>query len=83
MKYLVVPLDKQLHLLWCFCICVFASIAHPLAGIAAALAAGFFKEWRDSRMTDNDWSWGDIAFDVVGVASAIIALYLLGERYGL
>jgi len=72
-----VPLDKQLHFLWCFAICILASMVHPLAGIATAIAAGLLKEWLDSRQQGNAWSWGDIAFDAAGTVLAAVAVWIL------
>ena len=78
MRQLVfVPLDKQLHLLYCFAICTGGSIAHPVVGIFAAIAVGLIKEWKDSGEPGNVWSWGDIAFDIAGTVLAAVAVFLL------
>lgn len=72
-----VPLDKQLHFLWCFAICILASMVHPIAGVAAAIVAGLLKEWHDSKQEGNAWSWGDIAFDAAGTVLAAVAVWIL------
>lgn len=72
-----VPLDKQLHFLWCFAICTGVSIVHPIVGITAAIAAGLLKEWHDGRQQGNAWSWGDIAFDAAGTVLAAVAVWIL------
>ena len=47
--------------------------------LPAALTAGVFtlgvgacKEWHDSRQADNFWSWDDMKWNCVGVASSAV-----------
>lgn len=72
--------DKQLHLLYCFTICILFSIVHPWVGIVCAMGAGVWKEWKDSRQPGNAWSWADIAFDIAGTGLGASAVKLLVWR---
>lgn len=73
----MIPHDKQLHLLYCFIICILFSIVHPWVGIVCAIGAGVWKEWKDSRQPGNAWSWWDIAFDTAGTVLAAVTVWIL------
>ena len=67
--------DKLLHFSVCFLI---ALLLFPLIGwwsIGTAVATGVGKEvydWRDN----GHFSWGDIAADLVGTATAILTIII-------
>lgn len=61
--------DKILHLVVCFA----TSLFHPM--LAIGLAVG--KEYGDSKSPVNKWSWEDIFYDVIGIASGGTIHYLV------
>lgn len=48
------------------------------AGVACALAMGIGKEYGDECAEDNNWSWDDIAADIVGaiIGAGVICLII-------
>ena len=50
------------------------------AGAGFSITLGLAKEIRDSRMSNNRFSWKDIAADLLGIAMAV--LFLNRMKYG-
>lgn len=39
-----------------------------LSGFISGLCLGIGKEYGDSKAQGNEWSWGDIVYDIIGAA---------------
>lgn len=48
------------------------------AGVACALAMGIGKEYGDECAEGNEWSWGDILYDIFGaiIGATIVCLII-------
>ena len=74
--------DKPLHLFWSFWIALIGTSIHPKWGFIIALGFGVLKEAIDSIQRPHHlWSWSDIAFDLLGIATAW-AVYAYAESMG-
>jgi len=69
-------MDKLLHFLVCFCICL---LLYPLIGwwsIGTAVATGVGKElydWKDYGL----FSWSDIVADIAGTAAGALIIVII------
>lgn len=73
---LKIKIDDILHVLAClFCsLCVSTFIAHFTTVPVPAILGGFFsglflgigKEFADSRVSGNFWSWNDMIYNIIG-----------------
>lgn len=75
--------DKQLHIRWSFWLTLAAHILWPLAwAVAAVFALGLAKECWDHRH-GSGFCFVDIACNLIGIACAVAASFLLpGELFG-
>lgn len=77
-----VAVDKLLHHMVSFALTVTGFIISPAVGIIVGLTAGFAKEFSD-MVNFNRWSWGDVFFNLLGVADAILVYYLINQDISL
>lgn len=75
-------LDKLLHHMVSFALAFTGFIISPAVGIIIALTAGFAKEFSD-MFNFNRWSWGDVFFNLLGIADAILVYYLINQDINL
>lgn len=77
-----VAVDKLLHHMVSFSLTMTGFIISPAVGIIIGLTAGFAKEFSD-MVNFSRWSWGDIFFNLLGVADAALIYYLLNQDISL
>ena len=70
--------DKLLHHMVSFALTMTGFIISPITGILVGIIAGFAKEFSD-MFNFNKWSWGDVFFNLLGVADAVLIYYLLNQ----
>ncbi len=77
-------MDKLLHFMACFfatvsvtlCTCALGMLPSFLCGGLFALGLGLGKEYGDSKASGNKWSWADIVADVLGIAVALLLVWI-------
>ena len=76
--------DKVLHFFVCFfatiiiSLCTFwlGMVSSLMCGGLFALGLGLGKEYGDSKASGNKWDWLDIVSDLLGIAVAVLALFI-------
>lgn len=72
--------DKQLHIRWSFWLTLAGHVLWPLAwAVAAVFALGLAKEYWDHRY-GSGFCVVDIACNLIGIACAVAASFLLPEE---
>ena len=67
--------DKWNHLTGCFFFTYLANWAFGLVpAILLAIAAGLFVELYQKYMTIDNFSWKDMAADVIGITLAVVSI---------
>lgn len=70
--------DYALHIIFCASCALIISLIMStivniplpaiLSGFISGLCLGIGKEYGDSKAQGNEWSWGDIVYDIIGAA---------------
>ena len=81
--------DKILHALVSAVSALVGSLITFFAGWYCLLCGGLFslglglgKEYGDSKATGNQWDWGDILFDVIGIAIGVLTAFCIFKLGG-
>ena len=62
------------------CYCSSGDLFSGLWACLAGVVAGGIKEWCDTQMEWNGWSWKDFGWTCLGVA--LVVLFIIGMHYG-
>lgn len=70
--------DKYLHFGVCAAVALVIGLLHePVTGALSGIMLGIGKEYGDHKAIGNEWSWGDLAADALGMVAGAYCSWLL------